>query len=176
MPVAAEPPEVILAGRAQTGPDSGPVRFRFFCSANNGANVTGVLSAGLEVPNVAQTRSVFDVDPFEGPSAHAGALSDLEASGGHGGARASFTAAGYYPPDPPGSFMLEVSASRRPAGNARLKAVAQVLRVLTDAPGRLVWRQGNATPGGVPIVATAQIEKADADRLRLVLGPCLGAQ
>lgn len=175
MAAAAQLPEVVLTGIARAGTNSRPARFHFFCTSNAGADVTGALSVGLEVPNVEQMRSVFDVDPFEGPSARAGALSSLDATGAHGKARASFTAAGYYPPDPPGSFMFEVAAARRPPGNTRLKAVARVLRSLTDAPGKLLWRQGNAKPKGVPIVATVEIEKADARRLRSALGPCLAA-
>ncbi len=173
---AAQPPDVVLNGTAQTGSDVRPVRFHFYCSANSGPNLTGAFSVQLEVPQVEQLSKVFDFEPFEGPGAHAGALSHLEASGARTKAQGNFTASGYYTADPPDAFMLEVSAARRPAANARLKSVAAILRPLMDAPSKLLWRQGSANAKGIPIVASLQIESADAGKLQAVLGDCLAAK
>jgi len=172
----AQPPEIALQGVARTGSDSRPVRFHFACSSNSGPNLTGALSVELEVPQVEQLRSIFNVDPFEGPDANTGALSHLEATGAHGKAQANFTAAGSYSANPSTSFVLEVSAARRPPNNARLKLVAAVLRPLIDAPSKLVWRQGNPDKKGAALLATLQIETADADKLRASLGSCLAAK
>src|SRR5690349_21169131 len=90
----AQQPDVVLKGTAQTGSDSRAVQFRFACSANNGPNLTGVLSVELEVPQAEQLSKLFDFEPFEGPDANAGALSHLEATGAKTKAQADFTAAG----------------------------------------------------------------------------------
>ncbi|HEX3990975.1 MAG TPA: hypothetical protein VHX39_07365, partial [Acetobacteraceae bacterium] len=68
----AQAPDTVFDGTARTGTDTRAVRFRFFCSSNNGPNITGVLGVELEVPQYEQLRPVFDFDPFEGPDAHAG--------------------------------------------------------------------------------------------------------
>lgn len=172
----AQRPEVVLAGEAKTGGDSRVVHFRLFCTPNSGPNVTGALSVALEVPQVDQLRTVFDFDPFEGPDASAGALTHVETSGVRTKAQGDFRVSGAYVPAPPGAFMLELSADRRAPGNARLKAIAALLRPLIDAPARLIWRQGNANPKGLPMVASLQVEQADAERLRTALSPCLAAK
>ena len=50
--VAAEPLVMTFAGVARTGTDTRPVAFHFYCSSNNGPNVTGVLAVELEIPRI----------------------------------------------------------------------------------------------------------------------------
>jgi hypothetical protein len=166
-------------GEAKTGGDARRVRFRFFCSSNDGPNATGVLSAQLEVTRFEQLRDVFNFDPLEGPDSKAGALSRLQATGARGKAADSFTASGSIlaagiSAGSTEAFMLEVSATRRNA--TRLQKLAAVLRPLLDGPGQLVWQQRNAKSGGTPLVATLDLAPAQSDQLKAGLGPCLGSR
>ena len=166
---------IALGGVARTGADTRPVCFRFFCSANGGPNVTGVLSVELEIPRYEQLRAVFDFSPFEGPDANAGPLTVLLAKGVRTEANGQFTAAGSIVASGSSeAFVLEVDASRRETGP--LRKLASVLRPLIDGSGQLVWRQGNAKPGGVPMSARLDLSQAQTDLLKTGLGPCLGAR
>ena len=169
-------PGVVFEGSAQTGADKRPVRFRFYCSANNGPNITGALAVALEIPHFEQLNAVFDFDPFEGPDASAGPLTHLQATGARAKAQGDFAASGFMPaPDPDAAFVLEVAAARR--GNpARLAALTNVMRALVDGPSQLVWRQGNATKGGVPMNASLDLPNVRTDQLQAALGPCLGSR
>src|SRR6185312_3666316 len=151
------------------GADARPAEFRFFCTSNDGPNVTGALAVELHIPRYEQLRPMFDFDPFEGPSAHAGPLTQLQAVGVRARAHDRFTAAGSA--ESGAAFMLEVAASRREA--APLQRLAAVLRPLLDGPGQLVWRQSNARPGGTSLVASLDLAQAKADQLRAALAPCL---
>jgi hypothetical protein len=171
------PPGLGFDGEAKTGTDTRRVRFRFFCTSNNGPNVTGALAVELEMPGYEQLRAIFDFDPFEGPDAKAGTLTGLQTSGVRAKAADNFTAAGSVlaagtSAGSTEAFMLEVSASRRQA--TRLQKLAAVLRPLLDGPGQLAWRQGNAKSGGTPINATLDLDQAKAVQLKAALGPCLG--
>jgi len=171
---AAADPVLTFEGVAHTGADTRPVRFRFICSANEGRDLTGVLSAELEVPAF-ETLPTFDFIPFEGPDAHAGALSTLRADGARAKATDRFTASGSIEQgEPSDAFALEVTASRREAGP--LRKLAAVLRPLLDGPAVLSWRQGNVKPGGMPIDAALDLTKARTDELRTVLGPCMNGR
>lgn len=168
-------PEIILDGTVRTGSDTRPVRFHFFCSSNNGPNVTGVLAVELEVPNYQQLTAAFDVGPFEGPDAHAGPLTQLRAAGARGKAGGRFSAAGsIIPSGALEAFMLGVSASRREPGP--LGKLSAVLRPLTEGPAQLVWQQGNAKPGGTPMIATTDLAPTQSDQMKAGLGPCLGSR
>lgn len=172
---AQAPTEVTLPGRAQTGADLRDVHFIFTCTANNGPGLTGALSVQLAVPGYEALEPDFSFDDFEGPSADAGKLTTLEAAG-TGGARArdSYPAGGWIGVEPDPTFHLSVSAALRNDA-AGLASVARVLRIVGSGPARLVWRQGNPKPGGIPIVATLTVKAADATRLQALLGPCLSA-
>lgn len=168
-------PEIMFDAMARTGDDTRPVRFRSFCSSNDGPNVTGVLGVELEVMGYDQLHDVFDFDPFEGPDAHAGALTLLRANGVRDRAETRFAAAGSVVPSGTSeAFVLEVTASRRES--VPLRKLAAALRPLLDGPGRLVWQQGNARSGGVPLIASVDISKAQSDQLQAGLGPCLSAR
>lgn len=170
-----EPPGIAFDGVARTGTDTRPVRFRFFCSSNEGPNVTGVLAVELEVKDHEQLRAVFDFDPFEGPDANAGPLTLLRADGARTKASNRFAAAGSVVPSGSSeAFALEVAASRREPGP--LRKLAAVLRPLVDGPGQLVWLQGNAKQGGTPMSASLNLTKTQSDQLKAGLGPCLGAR
>jgi hypothetical protein len=166
---------VVFDGTARTGNDTRPVRFRFFCSSNNGSNVTGVLAVELEIPQYDQPGPVFDFAPFEGPDANAGPLTQLRSAGVRSQASDRFTAAGsVIPSGASEAFMLGVDASRREPGP--LRKLAAVLRPLTDGPAQLAWLQGNAKPGGTPMVAGLDLSQAQSEQLKSGLGPCLGAR
>ena len=170
-----EPTGIAFDGVARTGTDTRPVRFRFFCSSNEGPNVTGVLAVELEVKDHEQLRAVFDFDPFEGPDANAGPLTLLRADGARTKASNRFAAAGSVVPSGSSeAFALEVAASRREPGP--LRKLAAVLRPLVDGPGQLVWLQGNAKQGGTPMSASLNLTKTQSDQLKAGLGPCLGAR
>jgi hypothetical protein len=172
---SAGPPALAFDGTARTGSDTRTVRFRFFCSSNEGRDVTGVLAVDLETPRYEQLRAIFDFDPFEGPDSTEGALSALQTSGAHGKAVGRFTAAGSAAEGTGAlSFVLEVNASRREAGP--LKKLGTVLRPLLDGPARLVWVQGNAKKGGAPLTATLDLTPVQSDQLRAALGPCLNGR
>ena len=170
-----DPSGITFDGVARTGADTRPVRFHFFCSSNQGANLTGVLAVELEVPDHEQLRAVFDFDPFEGPDAHAGPLTQLQTTGARTKAADRFTAEGsIVPVGSSEAFSLEVAASRRDPGP--LRKLVSVLRPLIDGPGRLVWQQGNAKPGGTPMSASLDLAQAQSEQLKSGLGPCLGAR
>jgi hypothetical protein len=170
---AAAAGELVLAGHARTGTDARDVRFGFACTGN-GPGVTGALSVTLAVPRPEQLAAEFAFDPFEGPDVDAGALTELRSTGSGGGAQGRFTVAGSYGVDPDTPFVFDLAAAIRD-DRARLAALARVLRPLTTSPGKLVWRQGNTTQGGVPIVASLDLTAADAEGLRAALAPCLAA-
>ncbi len=173
--VAAEPLVMTFPGVARIGTDTRPVAFHFYCSSNKSPNVTGVLAVELEIPDYDQLRAVFDFDPFEGPDAHAGPLTELRTTGGRAKASDRFSAAGsIIPVGSAEAFSLGVDASRRDPGS--LHKLAAVLRPLTDAPGRLVWSQGNAKHGGTPMSASLDLAPAQSDQLKAGLQPCLGAR
>jgi hypothetical protein len=159
-------------GTARTGSGTRLARFHFSCSANDGPNVTGVLSVALEILRYEQLRAVFDFEAFEGPDAKAGPLTVLRAVGVRTKANDRFAAAGSI--NPAESFVLEVDASRREPGP--LERLAAVLRPLLEGQGQLVWRQDNPKPGGTPIIAVLDLIQARADQLRATIGPCLGAR
>ncbi|MGA3005321.1 MAG: hypothetical protein ABSE20_26750 [Acetobacteraceae bacterium] len=169
------PPGIVFDGTARTGTDTRPVRFRFFCSSNNGPNITGVLAVELEIPQYEQLSAVFDLEPFEGPDANAGPLTLLRAAGARSKASDRFAAAGsIIPSGVSEAFMLGVDASRR--GPGPLRKLAAVLRPLTEGPAQLAWQQGNARPGGTPMTAGLDLSKAQSEQLKSGLGPCLGAR
>jgi hypothetical protein len=169
------PPGIVFDGMARTGSDPRPIRFRFFCSSNNGPNLTGVLAVELEIPQYEQLSPVFDFEPFEGPDAHAGPLTLLRTVGIRSKASDRFAAAGsIIPSGASEAFMLGVDASRREPGP--LHKLAAVLRPLTEGPAQLVWQQGNAKPGGTPMTATVDLGQAQSEQLKTGLGPCLGAR
>jgi len=169
---AADAPEAVFAGTARIGTDTRQATFRFGCSSNRGPNLTGVLGVELEIPRAAELMPAFDVIPFEGPDAEAGALTHLEASGGTAKARDDFTASGWYPVADSGtSFAWGVNASRRAA--KEMRKLAPVLRPLTGGGGRLVWRQGNAAKGGPPLIATLAFGPVETERLKAAIGACL---
>jgi hypothetical protein len=160
---------------AQIGARAQPVRFHFSCSENDGPNLTGVLSVKLETLQYEQLRPVFNFDPFEGPDAHAGALSDLRSSGVSGTAESRFTASGSaVEGNGAMAFALEIDASRREAGPLRKLAI--VLRPLLDGPAKLVWHQGNAVRSGAPLIATLELSRAEAAALREVLARCISGR
>jgi hypothetical protein len=175
IPAQAQDPDpegIAFDGVARTGADTRPVRFRFFCSSNDGPNVTGVLSVELDVPEYEQSHTVFDFDPFEGPDAHAGPLTLLRANGTRTKASNRFTAEGSVIPfGSSEAFAFEVTASRREPGP--LRKLAAVLRPLLDGTGQLVWLQGSAKPGGAPMNASLGLSRTEAEQLRTGLGPCL---
>jgi hypothetical protein len=164
---------VVFDGVARTGNDTRPVRFRFFCSSNNGPNVTGVLAVELEIPQYEQLN--FDFSPFEGPGANAGPLTQLGSAGARSKGGDRFAAAGSIVPSGASeAFMLGVNASRREPGP--LRKLAAVLRPLTEGPAQLAWQQGNAKSGGKPMVAGLDLSQAQSEQLKSGLGPCLGAR
>jgi hypothetical protein len=152
------------------------VRFRFFCSSNEGRDLTGVLSVVLETPRYEQLSAIFDFIPFEGPDSTEGALSALQTSGVRGKASDRFKASGSAVEGDGSalSFALELTASRREAGP--LRKLGTVLRPLVDGPAQLVWVQSNAKKGGAPITATLDLAPAQSDQLRTVLSPCLNGR
>jgi hypothetical protein len=166
--------EIVLSAKAQTGTDTRDVRFSFMCSANHGPGVIGVLEIGLAVPGFERLAPLFPFDDFEGPDAHAGKLTSLEATAEGGTVRDTFWAAGWIGGEADHSFHFGVNGMLRNDA-PRLAAVAAVLRKVVAGPGKLVWRQGNTRPGGVPIIATLTITTADAARVGSVLRPCLAA-
>lgn len=167
------PPGISFDGVARTGTDTRPVRFRFFCSSNDGPDVTGVLAVELAVPGYDQLHDMFDFDPFEGPDAAAGPLTLLQVNGTHATAADRFTASGSVVPfGTSEAFALAVSASRRDPGP--LRRLAAVLRPLTNGAGRLVWSQSNSKPGGTPLRASLELTPARSEQLRTGLGPCVG--
>jgi hypothetical protein len=168
-------PEMVFEASAQIGPQNRPVRFHFFCSENEGPNLTGVLSVELETTRYEELREQFDFTPFEGPDADAGALSSLQVNGPRAKASDRFAAAGSATPtDGADSFTLEVTASRREAGP--LRKLATVLRPLIDGPGRVIWRQAAANRGGVPLIATLDVTQARSDELKSGLARCLATR
>jgi hypothetical protein len=167
--------DIVLDGTARTGNDTRPVRFRFFCSSNNGPNATGVLSVELEIPQYEQLHPLFDFEPFEGPDANVGPLTLLLAAGARSNGSERFAAAGWIiASGASNAFMLGVNASRREPGP--LRKLAAVLQPLTEGPARLTWEQANAKPGGTPMIAALVLGQSQAEQLSTGLGPCLGAR
>jgi hypothetical protein len=129
----------------------------------------------LEIPQYEQLRAVFEFEPFEGPDANAGSLTQLRSAGVRSKASGRFAAAGsIIQSGASEAFMLGVDASRREPG--ALRKLAAILRPLTEGPAQLVWQQGNAKPGRTAMIATIELGQAQSEQLRTGVGPCLDAR
>ena len=140
--VAQQPDASVLTfdGVARTGADSRAVTLHVFCSPNEGRDVTGALGLDLEIPNQEQLRPVFDFDPFEGPDAHAGALTVLQANGARNKADGRFEAAGSIE-DTGG---VEIIRAGSGGVAARAKTSGQTRRRAAPVAG---WRPVDLDPG-----------------------------
>jgi hypothetical protein len=129
----------------------------------------GALSIELIVLE-ANTLKDFDYDDFEGPDAAAGgkALSHLAWTTGSGTTEISSTAAGWYAPEPPQSFMFGVSQRSH-----RREAPAKLLAAIGSESGKLVWTQTGSDKATRRLVATFDFDAAAATRLRNAVAACL---
>jgi|GEM_PF-2859866 hypothetical protein len=129
----------------------------------------GALSIELGVPE-ANTRRDFDYDDFEGPDAAAAdqALSELVWTGATGRVAIRHAAAGWYAPEPPGSFRFGIEQpSHRRAEPARL------LAAIRDGAGTLVWTQTALADPQRRLVATFALDAAAVARLHDTVAQCL---
>ncbi|UPY36784.1 hypothetical protein [Sediminicoccus sp. KRV36] len=161
-----------LGGQARTGTDQRAVRFTFLCSASRGPDITGVLGLDLVVPAHDTLRAVFDFDPFEGPDARAGRLTQLESAAEAGSGAMRAMVSGSIGVDADSPFIFSVNAARR-RDAARLAELSRLLAPLTTGASHLIWTQGNTRAGGPAITARLEASAEDAARLRALLGPCL---
>ncbi|HZX90956.1 MAG TPA: hypothetical protein VFE67_09950 [Rudaea sp.] len=149
--------------------DGGPVRGATLHAACSPDKDGGALSIELIVLE-ANTRKDFDYDDFEGPDAAAGgkALSHLAWTAGSGTTEITSTAAGWYAPEPPQSFMLGVNQR-----SLRVGAPAKLLAAIGAEPGKLVWTQTGFDQATRKLVATFEFDTAAAMRLHNAVAACL---
>ena len=149
--------------------DAGAARSATLHAACSPDKDGGALSIELIVLE-ANTRKDFDYDDFEGPDAAAGgkALSHLTWTSGSGTTEISSTAAGWYAPEPPQSFMFGVSQRSH-----RREAPAKLLAAIGSEPGNLVWTQTAFDKSTRRLVATFEFDAAAAMRLRSAVATCL---
>ncbi len=169
-----DPAAIGFNGVAKVGSENRTVRFRFFCSPNRGRS-TGILSAQIEIPKYEQLKAVFNFEPFEGPIAHAGALTTLQTNAAEIRLEDTFTATGSVlaaeiSAGAFDSFLLEVNAAQKESPASR--KLANVLRPLTDSPGTLTWRQDAAKPGDTPVYATLELTQPRVEQMKAVLHQC----
>ncbi len=149
--------------------DAGPARSATLHAACSPDKDGGALSIELIVLE-ANTRKDFDYDDFEGPDAAASgkALSHLAWTAASGTTQIDSTAAGWYAPEPPQSFMFGVSQLSH-----RHEAPARLLAAIGTEPGKLVWTQTGFDKAMRKLVATFEFDTAAAARLRNAVAACL---
>lgn len=127
----------------------------------------GAIVVELTVPD-ANTKKDFDYDDFEGPDSPAGALSHLQWSTAAGKTEITATAAGSYIPEPPEAFQFGIDAlSHRHSPGATL------LAGVTSESGKLVWTQSSYDTSKRKLVATFDLDAAEAKKIHDVTAPCL---
>jgi len=129
----------------------------------------GALSIELVVPE-ANSRKDFDYDDFEGPDAPAGdkALSTLAWDSSSGSTSITHPAAGWYAPQPPGSFMFGVSQRSH-----QRKEPARLLNAIRDEAGQLTWTQTGFDDAKRRLEARFAVDAAAAERLHIAVAECL---
>jgi hypothetical protein len=129
----------------------------------------GALSIELVVPE-ANTRKDFDYDDFEGPDAAASAkaLSHLVWTTAAGATEITRTAAGWYAPEPPESFIFGITQMSH-----RREPPAKLLAAVGGDAGRLVWTQTGFGQATRKLVATFELDAASAARMREAVSGCL---
>jgi hypothetical protein len=149
--------------------DAGAARSATLHAACSPDTDGGALSIELIVLE-ANTRKDFDYDDFEGPDAAAGgkALTHLAWTAATGATEITSTAAGWYAPEPPQSFMFGISQRSH-----RREAPAKLLAATGTEPGKLVWTQTGFDKATRKLVATFEFDAAAAMRLRGAVATCL---
>lgn len=163
----AELHEFSQAGTLQI--DAGAARSATLHAACSPDKDGGALSIELIVLE-ANTRKDFDYDDFEGPDAAAGgkALTHLAWIAGSKTTEVTSTAAGWYAPEPPQSFMFGVSQLSH-----RREAPAKLLVAIGAEAGKLVWTQTGFDKATRKLVASFEFDAAAATRLRNAVATCL---
>jgi hypothetical protein len=127
----------------------------------------GALVIEITIPD-ANTKKDFDYDDFEGPDAHAGALSHLEWITAAGKTSITATAAGSYIPEPPEAFQFGIDVlSHRHSSGATLMASVK------NDPGKLTWTQSSYDKSKRKLVATFDMDASEAERIRETTSACL---
>ncbi|MEP6483514.1 MAG: hypothetical protein ABJB01_03625 [Rudaea sp.] len=126
----------------------------------------GALVIELTVAD-AYTKKDFGYDDFEGPDAHAGALSRLDWITAARTTSITTTASGSYIPEPPDAFQFGIDArSRQPSKGATL------LAAFGDQPGKLVWTQSSDDKSRRTLIATFDFDASETKRVHDVTSAC----
>ena len=163
----AEPLEFSHAGTLAI--DGGAGRSATLHVACSPEGRSGALGIDLVVPE-ASTRKDFDYVDFEGPDAVAGSRAPSRVTWTGGGRTTEIThaAAGWYAPEPAGSFMFGISQMAH-----HRDAPSKLLRMVGGEPGTLVWTQDGAGKPARQLVARFELDLAAADKLRATVAGCL---
>ncbi len=127
----------------------------------------GALVIEITIPD-ANTKKDFGYDDFEGPDSRAGALSHLQWITAAGKTSITAKAAGSYIPEPPEAFQFgidELSRQHSPG--------ATLITSVKDEPGKLVWTQSSYDTSKRKLVATFEIDAAEATHIRETTSACL---
>jgi hypothetical protein len=131
------------------------------------SDANGALIIELIIPD-ANTKKDFDYDDFEGPDAHAGALSHIEWITKVGKTAITTDVAGSYIPNPPEAFQfgLDEDSHKHSKG-------ATLIAGFKSEAGKLVWTQSSHDTSKHKLVATFDMDASETKRVHETTSACL---
>lgn len=156
-----------LTGTATIGAVSRQVAIQFSCAVER--KKINNLAVSISIPDAAKFKSIFDVDPFEGPGALSAKMHLAAADGAvhfDSGSTGSFGSEG----DPGTSFTFEDAET--PGSGAALRKLQAFVTILAGGAARLTWRIENPVKGQPGIEAVVNLTTADASRVRAATAEC----
>ncbi len=127
----------------------------------------GALIIELIVPD-AYTKKDFDYDDFEGPDAHAGALSHIAWITTGGKASITTDVAGSYIPNPPEAFQFGLDEDSRKHSKG-----ATLIAGFKSESGKLIWTQSSDDKSKRTLVATFDFDAAETKKVHDTTSACL---
>jgi hypothetical protein len=131
------------------------------------SDANGALVIELTIPD-ANTKKDFDYDDFEGPDAHAGALSHIAWITTGGKASITTDVAGSYIPNPPEAFQFGLDEDSRKHSKG-----ATLIAGFKSEPGKLVWTQSSDDKSKRTLVATFDFDAAETKKVHDTTSACL---
>ena len=131
------------------------------------SDANGALVIELTIPD-ANSKKDFDYDDFEGPDAHAGALSHIAWITNAGSTSITTDVAGSYIPDPPEAFQFGLDEDSRKHSKG-----ATLIAGFKSEPGKLVWTQSSDNKSKRTLVATFDFDASETKRTHETTSACL---
>ena len=156
-----------VTGAATIGAVSRSVAIQFSCAMDR--KTINNLAVSISIPDAAKFKSLFDVDPFEGPGALSAKMHFAAADGAvhfDSGSTGSFGNDG----EPGTSFTFEDAET--PGSGAAFRKLQALVAALASGAGRLTWRIENPVKGQAGIEAVVDLTNAEAARVRAATAKC----